>query len=111
MISLNLRAFIVFSIFAINNPPYCKQDSVRQKSVVNLSFKIISSRDNTWGYDIYRGTKNIIHQPTIPGISGDKGFKTKKQAEETAKLVITKIEEGQIPPTVTVSELKKLNAF
>ncbi len=65
----------------------------------------------TFGYDIYSGGKLLIHQPTIPGLPGNSGFTNKKNAEDVAKLVIKKIKKGEMPPSVSVEELKKLNAI
>ena len=39
---------------------------------------------------------------------GNEGFKTKADAEKVAQLVITKIKKGEMPPTVSVEEMKKL---
>jgi len=78
---------------------------------ISINFKIIPSVNHTWGYDIYRGGKMIIHQQSIPGMPGNEGFGKKLQAKKTARLVINKIEHGEMPPTVTPDELKKLLAI
>jgi hypothetical protein len=78
---------------------------------VALSYKIISAANNTWGYDIFSSNKLSIHQPTIPGRPGNEGFKTKEAAQKVAELVIEKMKKGEMPPTVTEVELKKLNAI
>ncbi|MDR3678613.1 MAG: DUF4907 domain-containing protein [Flavipsychrobacter sp.] len=77
----------------------------------NLSYKIISSADHTWGYDILMGGKVKIHQPSRPAMPGTKGFKDKASATKVANLAIQKIKKGEIPPTITIEELKKLNAI
>ena len=77
----------------------------------SLDFKIIPSVNHTWGYDIYKGGKKIIHQQNIPGMPGNDGFRKKLQAKRTARLVIKKIEYGEMPPTVTPEELKGLKAI
>lgn len=76
-----------------------------------LTYKIIEATDKTFCYDIFADNKIIIHQPSIPGIPGNKGFETKADAEKVAKLVISKMKKGEIPPTVTVDEMKKLNVI
>jgi hypothetical protein len=55
--------------------------------------------------------KILIHQPSKPGLPGSEGFKTKAAAEKVAKLIVTKIKNGEILPNVTTEELKKLNTF
>src|SRR4051812_40695875 len=59
-----------------------------------LSYKIISAPNATYAYDIYSDSKLIIHQPSIPGVAGNEGFKTKAGAQKVAQLVITKIDKG-----------------
>jgi hypothetical protein len=88
--------------------PATKFSSDTVLSVTKITYKIINAADDTFGYDIYVDGHLLIHQNTIPGIPGNKGFATAKQAERIAKLVIKKINAGQIPPTVTREELKKL---
>lgn len=53
----------------------------------------------------------MIHQPAIPGIPGNEGFKTKEAAQKVADLVVNKIKKGEMPPSVTIEELKKLKTF
>ena len=76
-----------------------------------LSYKIIPAANATFGYDIYSDGTLLIHQPTVPGMPGQEGFKTKTGAENTAKLVEKKITDGQMPPTVSIEELKKIKAI
>ena len=75
------------------------------------SYVIIPSVNKTWGYDILRDKKLFIHQPAIPGQPGNEGFKTKVSADTVAKVVIGKIKKGEMPPSVTMEELKKLNVL
>jgi len=53
----------------------------------------------------------LIHQASIPGIPGNDGFKAKSDAKKVALLVIEKLKKGEMPPTVTLDEMKKLNVF
>lgn len=74
----------------------------------NLSFQIIETADKSFGYDIFSASKLMIHQSIAPALSGNQGFKTKKQAQQVAELVIKKIISGVLPPTVTTEELNQL---
>jgi hypothetical protein len=76
-----------------------------------LTYKIINSANQTFGYDIFSDGKLLIHQPSIPGMSGNEGFKSKQASEKVAQLVINKVKKGEMPPTVTKEELKKLNVI
>jgi hypothetical protein len=76
----------------------------------SLTYKIINSANQTYGYDILSDGKLLIHQPSIPGMPGNKGFKSKQSSEKVAQLVISKVKKGEMPPTVTKEELQKLKA-
>ena len=73
-----------------------------------LTYKIIKSEQNTFGYDILDYNRPMIHQPSVPGIPGNKGFATKEDAAKVAKLVIKKINKNIMPPSVTLQELTTL---
>lgn len=94
-----------FFIHAQNTKP------VVAKSPSEITYQVIPSSNQTWGYNVYTNKKLIIHQPVIPGISGNEGFKTKEGASKVAELVIKKMKRGEMPPTITKEELQKLNAI
>ena len=98
-----IALFTFFSVYAQRLP-----SPVENK---NLSYKIIPSVNKTWGYEIYNNGKLFIHQASIPAAPGNEGFKTKADAEKVAKLVIDKIRKGEMPPTVSVEEMKKLKVI
>jgi hypothetical protein len=97
---------ILFTFFAVK-----AQQLPSSAENKNLSYKIISSINKTWGYDIYNNGKLIIHQPSIPALPGNTGFKAKPDAEKVAQLVINKVKKGEMPPTVTTQELTALNVL
>ena len=76
-----------------------------------LSYKIIPAANHTFCYDVLADGKVLIHQPSKPGLPGNEGFKSKADAEKVAQLIITKIKKGEMPPSVTTDELKKLNVL
>lgn len=76
-----------------------------------VTAKLIPAEGNTWGYDIYVEGKRFIHQASKPGFPGNRGFDTQAQAQKVADLVIQKIKQGQMPPNVSVEEMKKLKAL
>jgi hypothetical protein len=51
---------VVFSI--------CSSEAMGQERGSNYKFQIVSSAENTWGYDIMMDGKLFIHQPFAPGI-------------------------------------------
>ena len=77
----------------------------------NYAFVIIPSINGTWGYDIYSNGKIFIHQTSKPGLTGNEGFATKAKAKKVAELVVSKLQKGEIPPSITAEEMKKLKVL
>jgi hypothetical protein len=77
-------------------------------SVTHNNSENIAMRENGYGYDIFLDGKRYIHQPVIPGISGNVPFNSRKDAKKTAKAVVGKIEKKILPPSLTQSELDSL---
>ncbi len=73
--------------------------------------KVIPAAGNTFGYEIWQSGRPMIKQTTIPGMSGNKGFATSSDAAKVAELMIRKLKRGEIPPSVTPEELKKLKVI
>lgn len=76
-----------------------------------VTYKIIDVPNKTYGYDIYVDGKIKIHQPSIPALSGNEGFKKKEYAIKVALLVIDKIKNGEMLPSVTIEEMRKLKVI
>lgn len=67
--------------------------------------------ENGFGYKIFVDGNLYVEQPTIPAVSGNKGFASKSDAQKTADFAIEKIKQGIIPPTISVEELKNLGVI
>jgi Domain of unknown function (DUF4907) len=76
-----------------------------------LTYKILAAPKHTYGYDVFADGKLMIHQTSAPALPGNEGFKTKDQATKVALLVIEKIRKSEMPPTISISEMKTLNAI
>ena len=76
-----------------------------------LTIKIIPSTNHTFGYDILLYGRPLVHQPSIPGLPGNDGFTTKEKAQKVAELVLKKIRNNEMPPTVTIEELNSLGVL
>lgn len=74
----------------------------------SYGYNIIKNADNSFGYKIFKDGQAIIKQEHIPAISGNHGFETEKQAKSLAELVIKKLENQIMPPTVTVEEVDSI---
>ena len=70
----------------------------------DFTFKVLKN-ENGYGYDIYSAGKMVIHQPIIPGAPGNNGFKTESEAFKVATLVVFKLSNNIMPPSVTQQEI------
>lgn len=71
-------------------------------------FKVDSLESNGsggWGYDILINGKLYIHQPIIPGVQGNRVFSSEEKAREAGELIVSKIRNNILPPSVSVEEL------
>lgn len=105
-----LFSFIAFSLYLTITPP--KSKLISPKSFEQLAqdsvYRLIPAPKKTWGYDILIKNKILVHQAQIPGVPGVLGFSKKNDADKVAKLVLSKVKKGIIPPTVTIKELDSL---
>ena len=76
-----------------------------------LTYKVIDAPKQTYGYDVFADDRLMIHQTSVPALPGNEGFKTKEDATKVALLVIEKIKKGQMPPTISIDEMKRLNVI
>ena len=58
----------------------------------NITFRIIDTAENTFGYTIFLDDKKLSHQSTASLI--DAGFKSREEAEKIALSVIGKLKRG-----------------
>ena len=82
-----------------------------------IDFRIFSN-DTTadsslhgFGYNIYVDSNMYVHQPHIPAVSGNKGFDSYANAEKAAGLIVYKIKNNILPPSVTPHELDSIGAL
>ena len=76
-----------------------------------LTYKIIDAPQHTYCYDVFADGRLMIHQTSAPALPGNEGFKTREDATKVALLVIEKIKKGEMPPTISIDEMKKLNVI
>ena len=77
----------------------------------NLTYKVITAPQATWGYDVFADGRLMIHQASVPALPGNEGFRTKEDATKVALLVIEKIRKGEMPPTISIDEMKTLSVI
>jgi hypothetical protein len=97
--ALTTLAFTLSAVSMQHLPPAHPTDT---------TYCIIPSEASTYGYEILVNNKLLIRQQSIPGLPGNKGFATKADAAKTARLVIKKLQQGVMPPTITTRELDSM---
>ena len=109
---------ILFTLFIFSALPgtsiSADQDVKQQKNPyanAEITIKILPSTSKTFGYDILVYGRPIVHQPTIPGLPGNKGFTTGKRARTVAEFVVKKIRNNEMPPTVTIEDLNNMGVL
>ena len=83
-----------------------KEDLAKRMSAAQSTYYIIKVPDAKFGYTIFIDGQMYIEQKSIPALEGTQGFDTKEHAEKIAKLVVEKIKQGEMPPAISVEELK-----
>lgn len=106
-IRLLVLLMLLWSVPGLGQSGHAHRHASYRKSAPALNVRIIAAESGTWGYDIYSDNRLYIHQPSIPGLSGNKGFATRAQAKKAANIVCQKIRKGITPPTVSIEELRK----
>ena len=76
-----------------------------------LTYRIIDAPKHTYGYDVLADGRLMIHQTSAPALPDNEGFKTKDDAIKVALLVIEKIKKGEMPPTISIDEMKQLSVI
>ena len=78
-------------------------------TVAVLEPRVIDAPNGTFGYEILSDGRLFIRQVSVPGRPGVEGCHTREQAAAIAELVMQKIREGHMPPTVSEEELTALH--
>ncbi len=73
-----------------------------------ITHRIIDAPNGTFGYEILSGGQAIILQTSVPGKQGLSGFQTIEEAERVAAVVIEKLKNGEMPPTLSAEELNTI---
>lgn len=76
-----------------------------------MTYGFVPSINQTWGFQIQVNQKPFIKQLSIPAVQGNQGFKDTTAAGKVARLMIRKMKQGDMPPTITIQEMKKIKAI
>ena len=61
-------------------PQRTTSHALSAKPFQQLSYEIIPGAQKSFGYNIISGTKLLVHQPSVPGLPGNRGFNSKEDA-------------------------------
>ena|SRR5215204_6073105 len=109
-----LASILIISILSLiwdqpsSNYGNIKFSDLTISSHSDTTYIIISSIDNTYGYEILINGKAVIRQNNIPSLPGLTGFKRKEDAQKAAQLVLKKITAGIMPPSIEKHELDSM---
>lgn len=91
-----------------NQEPFQQQATNNPFANAKITKRIISSVNHTFGYEIFVNGKTLVRQSNIPALPGNDGFKTKGEAGKVADFVMQKIRKNEMPPTITIDDLKRM---
>ena len=103
ILGLIVSVILILSIYSNQNQPISTTTPMREE----FQIQVIKTGSG-FGYDIFRNGRKVIHQPHLPGVSGNVAFSTDDQALQTAKLAISKMKKGIMPPTISAEELDSI---
>lgn len=90
---------------------YSSTDRVNSYDKATIKIVTYALADGGFGYAIYIDDVQVIDQPSIPSLPGNRGFATLKQAQKAGEFVVSKIRKNKMPPTVTPQELDSLGVL
>lgn len=107
IVGLILLAVIVTTYIVHTESPGSKEtgtSAIQQEPEINLT---VYALENGWAYKVLINNSIFIDQENIPGLTGDKVFQSKSEAEKCGQLVIKKLRQRVIP-SVSKEELDSL---
>lgn len=87
-----------------------KSSPKAKASVVDfITYRIFINPDSTYGYEVLKNGKVLVHQPTVPGRTPERGFVSRNDAAKTGRLAVTRVKKYEGPPQITEEDLKRMN--
>lgn len=108
MFALGLLLILLFSFSPIRLLGNGQFNDRIQENSSGFDFVVLKNDTNAWYYQVLKRNKVLIIQKNIPAITGNRAFVDSIQAAKVATLVLSKLENGDFPPSVQVSELNSL---
>ena len=86
-----------------------KKATAKQFAKTRLTAMVTKANNHRYGYYILADGNILIDQKTIPAVPGNNGFISVAEAKRTADFAIKKLKQGEMPPTISVTDLQKLH--
>ncbi len=74
----------------------------------DLKIVIINVADKRYGYQIISDGNMLIEEKSIPAIAGYIGFINEEEARRVAEFALQRIKAGEMPPSISIEDLKRL---
>ncbi|MBS1765569.1 MAG: DUF4907 domain-containing protein [Bacteroidetes bacterium] len=108
-----MKKWMLIALLAVAACSSDKKNQQPQEQIAplnNISYKTFAndSAPGGFGYDIFVDGRMMVHQPNIPAVMGNRGFTSETDAAKTAELVMHKLKNNIMPPSVTTAELDSL---
>jgi hypothetical protein len=101
-----MKRYLPFLIIICScSTPSLRHDIKEGNASSDIKAKIFKSEYGGFGYDIQIDGNLLVHQPNVPVINRYQGFATIQDAQSVADLVVMKIRNYELPPTLTAVEL------
>lgn len=96
-----------------SSTPNTTETNISEESNYSIQLFLIDSLNPKlgYGYNILANGVVFIHQVTIPSVAGNKSFETIEKAELVANLVLEKLKNNIMPPSVSSNELDSLQVL
>lgn len=88
----------------------CSEKKADKSSSKKSAFKleVFQADHHSYGFEIRKGQKLVSRQESIPLAGRKEGFRSPKDARKVGELMIRKLEQGALSPTVSQRELDSL---
>lgn len=77
------------------------------KDTLEISLETFET-EKGWGFDIFMGDKNYIHQEVIPDSVSSKGFQSEEDALTIGEFLIYQMRNGIYPPEISRKQIDSL---
>jgi hypothetical protein len=100
-----MQRYLLLLILVCSCERSVNQETSANTKTLAIEVEVRESGYGGFGYDIRVNDKLVVHQPNVPALPGNNGFPTRKSAEQVAALVVQKIRNSEMPPSVTTDEV------